>query len=319
MSPDPEAEDRGDLWTNFYIPRDERYTMVKSEKLQEDAIQTASRKLLPAIQALYSRQTEFESVREIADLFKKGVSLTVPSDSDIDLDSDRTTPECEIILTYPTPKVIAGERVIPYLTISLMKIQYFSSNITIHFLRIFSNVGSTKYGHDASYCVVDETAWTMDEEFAREMLAGLNPVVIERLREFPIKSKLDEDTYGDPVSAITAEHIEPFLEDMDVRTALEGHKLFVLDYHDAFLPFVSKINENPACKAYATRTFLFLTHEGILRPVAIEVSLPQESEPGTVKRIFTPPPMGMKDWMWELAKVHVLANDAGYHQLSSHW
>ncbi|XP_073393492.1 probable linoleate 9S-lipoxygenase 5 isoform X2 [Physcomitrium patens] len=270
---DPEAEDRGDLWTNFYIPRDERYTMVKSEKLQEDAIQTASRKLLPAIQALYSRQTEFESVREIADLFKKGVSLTVPSDSDIDLDSDRTTPECEIILTYPTPKVIA----------------------------------------------VDETAWTMDEEFAREMLAGLNPVVIERLREFPIKSKLDEDTYGDPVSAITAEHIEPFLEDMDVRTALEGHKLFVLDYHDAFLPFVSKINENPACKAYATRTFLFLTHEGILRPVAIEVSLPQESEPGTVKRIFTPPPMGMKDWMWELAKVHVLANDAGYHQLSSHW
>jgi hypothetical protein len=162
--------------------------------------------------------------------------------------------------------------------------------------------------------VVDEKAWTMDEEFAREMLAGLNPVVISQLREFPIKSALDEATYGDAMSAITAKHVEPFMEGVDVTGALAEHKLFVLDYHDAFLPFVNQINESPTCKAYATRTVLFLTKEGTLRPVAIELSLP-----GATKRVFTPPPMGMKDWMWELAKAHVLANDAGYHQLVSHW
>lgn len=108
LLPDPEAEDRGEQWTNFYIPRDERYTMVKTDNLQEDAIQTASRKLVPAIQALYSTQTEFQSLSEIGDLFKKGVALTASSDSESD--SDQPPPACETILTYPTPKVIAGEQ-----------------------------------------------------------------------------------------------------------------------------------------------------------------------------------------------------------------
>jgi hypothetical protein len=92
------------------MPRDERYTMVKTDDLQEDAIQTASRKLVPAIQALYSTQTEFESVSEIADLFKKGVALTTSSDSESESDSEHPPPACETILTYPTPKVIAGKQ-----------------------------------------------------------------------------------------------------------------------------------------------------------------------------------------------------------------
>lgn len=98
------------MWTNFYVPRDERFTMVKTDNLQEDAIQAASRKLLPAIQALYSTQTEFESLSEIADLFKNGIALTAGSDSESDHDSDQPAPAYETILTYPTPKVIAGEQ-----------------------------------------------------------------------------------------------------------------------------------------------------------------------------------------------------------------
>lgn len=107
---DPEAEHRGDMWTNFYIPRDERFTMVKTDNLQEDAIQTASRKLIPALQALYSNQTEFERLSEIADLFKNGIALPASSDSESDHESDQLAPACETILTYPTPKVIAGEQ-----------------------------------------------------------------------------------------------------------------------------------------------------------------------------------------------------------------
>lgn len=153
------------------------------------------------------------------------------------------------------------------------------------------------------------------------MLAGLNPVVIERLQEFPMQSKLDAASYGiNAVSGISAQHIEPFLDGMDAQTAVAQSRLFALDYHDAYLPFVNKINESPTCKAYATRTILFLTKEGTLRPVAIELSLPaQETGGESSNRVVTPPPTGTKDWVWELAKAHVLANDAGYHQLVSHW
>lgn len=105
------------MWTNFYIPRDERFTMVKTENLQEDAIQAASRKLLPALQALYSNQTEFESLSEIADLFRKGIP--VAADSKSLRDSDQPAAACETILTFPTPKVIAGDHMFLYLLIAV--------------------------------------------------------------------------------------------------------------------------------------------------------------------------------------------------------
>ena len=161
-----------------------------------------------------------------------------------------------------------------------------------------------------------------DEEFARQLLAGINPVAIERVRAFPIRSALDTTTYGSALSAITAKHIEPFLEGLDVQTAVAEHKLFVLDYHDLFLPFVNKINESPTSKAYATRSLFYTRKDGTLVPIAIELSLPpcEGNNQSTLNRVVTPHPLGTaKNWTWELAKAHVMANDAGYHQLVSHW
>lgn len=107
---EPEAESRGDLWTPFYIPRDERLTIVRTEGIQECAIQAASRKLMPALQNLYSTQLEFESMNDIADLFKKGVVVSAVSESDDSgSDSEHPAPDTESVLTYPMPKVIAGK------------------------------------------------------------------------------------------------------------------------------------------------------------------------------------------------------------------
>ncbi|CAA6664638.1 unnamed protein product [Spirodela intermedia] len=166
----------------------------------------------------------------------------------------------------------------------------------------------------------DKFSWLRDDEFARQMLAGVNPVNIERVRTFPPVSTLDPAVYGQPESAIRGEDIAGHLDGMTVQQAIDNNKLFMLDYHDAYLPFIGQINAIEGRKAYATRTIFFLTSFGTIKPVAIELSLPPLS-PGDAasRRVLTPPVDATSFWLWHLAKAHVNSNDAGVHQLVNHW
>lgn len=56
--------------------------------------------------------------------------------------------------------------------------------------------------------VGDTFSWFRDEEFCRQMLAGLNPYTIQLVTEWPLTSKLDPQVYGPPESAITTEIVE---------------------------------------------------------------------------------------------------------------
>eukprot|EP00252_Welwitschia_mirabilis_P019926 TRINITY_DN4743_c0_g1_i1.p1 TRINITY_DN4743_c0_g1~~TRINITY_DN4743_c0_g1_i1.p1 ORF type:complete len:585 (+),score=61.44 TRINITY_DN4743_c0_g1_i1:296-2050(+) len=165
----------------------------------------------------------------------------------------------------------------------------------------------------------DKFAWLRDDEFARQTLAGVNPASIELLKSFPPKSKLDPRIYGPPESALRKEHIIGQLNGMSVEQALEEKKLFILDYHDVYLPYVHDINTQDGRKAYATRTIFFLTPLGTLKPIAIELSLPSLALGSKSKRVMTPPNDATTNWLWQLAKAHVCANDAGIHQLKHHW
>ncbi|XP_042472154.1 linoleate 13S-lipoxygenase 2-1, chloroplastic-like [Zingiber officinale] len=166
----------------------------------------------------------------------------------------------------------------------------------------------------------DKFSWFRDEEFARQTLAGFNPLSIQLVTEFPLASKLDPSIYGPPESLITAELIEREIKGvMTVDEALEQKKLFILDYHDLLLPFVHKVRELEDSTLYASRTLFFLTQESTLRPIAIELTRPASSKQPQWRQVFTPCWEATGFWLWRLAKAHVAVHDSVYHQLVSHW
>jgi lipoxygenase len=98
-------------------------------------------------------------------------------------------------------------------------------------------------------------------------------------------------------------------------------KLFVADYHDAYLPFVERINAQKDAKTYATRALFFLSGDETLKVIALELVLPPKTPGGEKKsRVFTPP----KDfsiasiYVWQCARAHVANNDIVVHQVFSH-
>nr|ASV46331.1 lipoxygenase [Lilium regale] len=166
----------------------------------------------------------------------------------------------------------------------------------------------------------DKFSWFRDEEFSRQVLAGLNPVCIQLVTEFPLVSKLDPAIYGSPESAITKEIIEKEIKGFStLEQALKEKRLFVLDYHDLLLPYVHKVRELEGLTLYGSRTLFFLTPDDTLRPVAIELTRPASPTKPEWKKVFTHTWDATGTWLWRLAKSHVLAHDSGVHQLVSHW
>jgi lipoxygenase len=185
--------------------------------------------------------------------------------------------------------------------------------------QVFS-VGDRLFKYDIPAIIQkDRFAWLRDNEFARQTLAGVNPVNIELIKNFPILSKLDPKQYGPPESAITKEVLEAELNGMSIEEAIENKRLFIVDYHDVLLPFMEKMNSLKGRKAYASRTVFFYTRSGFLTPVVIELSLPPTPSSAQNKRVFTHGHDATTHWVWKQAKAHVCSNDAGIHQLVNHW
>ncbi|KAI4387388.1 hypothetical protein MLD38_005226 [Melastoma candidum] len=163
----------------------------------------------------------------------------------------------------------------------------------------------------------DNFFWLRDKEFARQTLAGINPNAIEL--EWPLKSKLDPKIYGPTESAITTEIIQREIGGLTVEEAVKKKKLFVLDYHDLLLPFVNKVRELKNTTLYGSRTLFFLTSDGTLKSIVIELTRPPGDGKRQWKHVFTPGNHSTESWLWKIAKAHVLAHDSAYHELVTHW
>ncbi|KAL2341891.1 hypothetical protein Fmac_009831 [Flemingia macrophylla] len=260
-----------------YVPRDEVFEGVRKEALDVEKLKGTTRNLIPYIKSCITKCGDFKQLSDVQNIYKRK-------------HVDKMKPQNENGTTAKWS-----------LPMNMGKIQndveeYFKFNTP----PIISRNG----------CCLQ------DEELGRQALAGINPLSIKRLETFPPVSGLDPSIRGSQKSALEEEHIIDHLDGMSIKQAMAENKLFILDYHDAYLPFLNGINARDDRKAYATRTILYLTRLGTLKPIAIELSLPQ-GEPS--KQVVTPPLDATSHWLWQIAKAHVSSNDAGVHQLVHHW
>ncbi|KAI8547990.1 hypothetical protein RHMOL_Rhmol07G0237600 [Rhododendron molle] len=251
---DPETESRLPLLMslNIYVPRDERFGHLKMSDFLAYGLKSVLQFLGPEFEALCVTHNEFDSFADTLKLYEGGIQL-------------------------PEGSLLDDIR----------------ENIPFELLKeLFQTDGEGLFKFPMPQVIAeDKTAWRTDEEFGREMLAGVNPVVVRRLQEFPPTSNLDPRVYGNQNSAITGDHIENNLDGWTIE------------------------------EIYATRTLLFLQNNGTLKPLAIELSLPNPKgdQFGAISKVYTPAEDGVEASVWQLAKAYVAVNDSGYHQLISHW
>ncbi|KAK3030941.1 hypothetical protein RJ639_036679 [Escallonia herrerae] len=279
---DLHAESRVEKPLPMYVPRDEQFEETKQNTFSAGRLKAVLHNLIPLLMASISSDNhDFKGFSHIDSLYSEGLLLKLGLQDDL-------------LKKLPLPNLVS-------------KIQESSQG-----------GGLLKYD-TPKIAIKDKFAWLRDDEFARQAIAGVNPVTIEKLQVFPPVSKLDPEIHGPQESAFRDEDIVGHLNGMTVQQALEENKLFIVDYHDIYLPFLDRINALDGRKAYATRTIFFLTPLGTLKPIAIELTLPPAGPSTRSKRVVTPPVDATGNWMWLLAKAHVCSNDAGVHQLVNHW
>ncbi|MEM8829903.1 MAG: lipoxygenase family protein [Cyanobacteria bacterium P01_G01_bin.19] len=157
-------------------------------------------------------------------------------------------------------------------------------------------------------CISDR--FQSDRAFAAQRVAGANPLVIERVRDylptnFPVTNELYQKVMGDQDS---------------LERAIEEKRLYIADYQifdgikaGDFPPEYTKHICAPLALFAVPADDCFQS----LVPVAIQC----HQEPSSENPIFTPPPPGTPEsqrWSWLIAKTIVQIADANYHELISH-
>ncbi|KAL9680853.1 hypothetical protein QQ045_012633 [Rhodiola kirilowii] len=251
---DPNSETRLPLASlNIYVPRDEKFNAIKMSDFLASGVKAIVQVLVPELASLFDKTiNEFDSFDDVMNLYERGLPL--PNGATL-----KNIRDCIPFEMFKELLRSDGERFLKFPVPDVIK--------------------------------ADKSAWRTDEEFSREMLAGLNPVIVCRLREFPPTSTLDPNVYGEQNSKITKEHVEKHMNGLKVE------------------------------ETYASRTVLLLQDDVKLKPLAIELSLPhgQGDQHGAVSQVYTPGQNGLEGSIWQLAKAYAAVNDSGYHQLISHW
>lgn len=150
--------------------------------------------------------------------------------------------------------------------------------------------------------------WENDIEFGRQFLQGLNPVLIRKCTE--------QDIAIDGKFPVTEDHLKSCLgENFSLNSALQNHKLYLLDYK-IFENIIDSKQEDQLGRYAASPLCLFyLDDQEQLLPVAIKLKQTYNPQTDSYPEILTPNTSAIE---WKAAKLAVLATDIIYQGIVVH-
>ncbi len=137
--------------------------------------------------------------------------------------------------------------------------------------------------------------WIQDEEFARQRLDGINPVLLKLVTEMPANFPLSDAQ----VQGVIA-------PDTSLAALLAARRLFLLDYE-----ILHGLEPDYGRFCVAPMAYFWLDGNGRLMPLAIQLG----QSPEEAVTVFTP-----KDdhWTWLLARAFLQCADGAFHEIVAH-
>lgn len=264
---------------NFYVPRDEYFSEVKTENHTDTTKKGKTQAFVPGLENLFiGNELGFPYFTAIDQLFNE--------DDDL---SEEFQKKLKNIF----------RRIITFLPFSVKKVLRFGTPAVLDRDK-FLWIKDEEFGRQ-TLAGINPCSIQLVKEWP--LRSNLDPATYGS-PESAITTKLVEMV---------------MLGRITVEEAIKDKKLFVVDYHDLLLPYVYKVRDLKGKNLYGGRALFFRTPLETLKPIAIELVRPKGRGKDQWKEVYLPGWDSTSGWLWKLAKAQFLALDSGYHQLISHW